>query len=630
MNSVYANYLGSIHHDGSNRYVYPVGDPEPNIGGEVILRIRTAPDAPIERVLLRTAPDGEGRFEEMWAQDLESGEGCKWWSGTLQLSMPVVHYRFLLLTEDGNWWYNGSGLHRYTPTDAQDFRILAGYEAPTWVQDSVFYQIFPDRFVDGESGNNVREGEWVYRGEPARSRQWGETPTKGSWAALVEFYGGDLQGIESQLDYIEDLGVNALYLNPIFTAFSNHRYDVTDYENVDPHLGGNQALINLRKSSADRGLKFIIDIVPNHCGVLHPWFQSAKEDPNSPTADFFTFQQRPDDYEAWLGVRSLPKLNYRSVSLREVMYAGEDSIFRRWLREPYAVDGWRIDVANMLACQGSNQLGVDVGRGIREAVKSEKPEAYLLGENFFDSSSQLQGDMWDATMYYAGFQIPLKHWLSQFEVYVHKPSERIASQQPWSTRALVDTWEAHRASIPWIIARQQFNLLGSHDTPRFRAIVNNNPALNQLAVTLLMTYPGIPSVYYGDEVGLGEDINDSQRECMQWNQEKWDGDLRSFYQHLIRLRRSSKALIEGGFQILMVERDTLAYLRDSDVEKIIVVAHRGPGTRPASPMLVSHGAIPDGMGFVELFTGRSAGVVDGHLPLGNLLPGVEIWQGFLR
>jgi len=158
-----------------------------------------------------------------------------------------------------------------------------------------------------------------------------------------------------------------------------------------------------------------------HCGVMHPWFQSALADPGAPSAEYFTFHRHPDEYESWLGVRSLPKLNYRSQSLREAIYASPDSVFRRWLKQPYAIDGWRVDVANMLARHGRDQLETEVWMGIRQAVKAENPQAYLLGENFFDGTSQLQGDRLDATMNYAGFTNPVLYWLDRFQVGQHSP-----------------------------------------------------------------------------------------------------------------------------------------------------------------------------------------------------------------
>jgi len=443
---------------------------------------------------------------------------------------------------------------------------------------------------------------------------------------MVEFYGGDIPGVENRLDYLEELGVNALYFNPVFSAYSNHRYDVIDYLNVDPHLGGNQALVSFREATARRGMRFIIDIVPNHCGMEHKWFKAAQMDANAPSAEFFTFHQHPDDYECWLGVRSLPKLNYRSRKLRETIYAGEGAVFRHWLKAPYGIDGWRVDVANMLARHGREQLESEVWEGIRQAVKQENPQAYLLGENFFDGSSQLQGDKLDATMNYAGFSHPLQYWLNRFQVGQHAEPRHVESNVPWPTQALADSWQASRAAIPWVIARQQFNLLGSHDTPRIINVLNHDQAHNRLAVGLLMTYVGTPCIYYGDEIGMKGKDSLEARNPMIWDTSRWDAQLRYFYQTMIALRRSSPALIDGGFQVLEIREDTLAYLRDSDEELIIVVANRGSGERPAGNLAVGQGGIADGTAFTEVLSGQSRRVELGQLPLPALGRGLQIWR----
>jgi alpha-glucosidase len=626
------DYKNSIHHDGSRRYVQGLRHREPQFGDEVIIRLRASVDAPLERVLLRSAPDGEQFFKVMQEEpSMDARTACRWWRVQLRLTMPVTSYRFLLYTQDGIWWYNASGLHRHLPADAGDFRLLAGYQAPGWVRSSVFYQIFPDRFADGNPQNNVRDGEFVYWGHPSRSRKWGEMPTLGSRAASAEFFGGDLAGIEGHLDYLQNLGANALYINPVFTAYSNHRYDVADYEQVDPHLGGNQALQSLRAETARRGMRMILDIVPNHCGVQHAWFQAAQANPDAPTAEFFTFNHYPDDYVCWLGEKGLPKLNYNSQALRQKMYAAEDSIFRRWLRPPFGLDGWRLDVANMLARQGVSQMGLEVGRGIQRAVKTENPQAYLLGENFFDGTDQLQGDLWDATMNYSGFTLPLWYWLVGFYTLLKEPKELLKDRKPWPTQSLVDTWQAFRSGIPWVIACQQFNLLGSHDTPRILTLLAGNPPLNRLAVGLLMTYVGVPCVYYGDEIGLQGHLSPqmsdpSTRACMDWNPDHWDRDLYTYYQQLIALRRSSPALIHGGFQVLLVETDTVVFLRDAEEEQLIIIAHRGESPRPAQPIYVTHGAIADGTQFEEVFSGQRCVVSAGLLDVQSVATGIEIWR----
>lgn len=614
-------YLGSVHHDGSPRYVHSPGGDDPRLGDEIYLRLRAAQDAPLERVLLRTCPDGEQAFFDLTSEPVTPGSPCRWWQVQLRLSMPLTQYRFLLFTPDGAWWLNAGGLHRHTPTDSEDFRLLADYQPAEWARRAVFYQIFPDRFFDGDPANNVRTGEYSYGGAPALASPWGQPPHQTWPQSMVEFFGGDLHGIRNKLDTIADLGANALYLNPIFTAYSNHRYDVTDYFSVDPHLGGDQALIALRQATERAGMHLILDVVPNHCGVQHPWFQSASNDPAAPTTEFFTFHKHPQEYEAWLGVRSLPKLNYRSQALRNVMYGPGDSVFRYWLRSPYRIDGWRLDVANMLARQGASQLGLEVGSQIRQAVKSENPSACLLGENFFDASPQLQGDLWDAVMNYSGFYRPLLHWLIGFRIREGGQPYFTDPSGPWPTRALLDSWQAHRASIPWAIARQQFNLLGSHDTRRILALLDGDKALLRLAVGILMTYPGTPCVYYGDEIGMAGD----SRACMPWDESDWDQDLRNYYQALIHLRRTSSALISGGFQELCAGNETFAFLRDAEGDQIIVAAQREPEHNLIEIDAI-RAALPDGTRFVEVLTGEKTIVENSRLRLPLLPVGVTIWR----
>lgn len=614
-------FLGSVHHDGSPRYVQSPGGDDPHLGDEINLRLRAAPDAPLERVLLRTCPDGEQAFSELTPEPVSMGSACRWWQVRLRLSMPIVQYRFLLFTPDGAWWLNASGFHRHTPTDHEDFRLLAGYQPAEWARQAVFYQIFPDRFFDGDPENNVRTGEYSYGGALALASPWGQPPLETWPQSMVEFFGGDLVGILQKLDYIADLGVNALYLNPIFSAYSNHRYDVTDFFSVDPHLGGDQALIALRQATERAGVRLVLDVVPNHCGVQHPWFQAAQNDPAAPTAEFFTFHNHPHEYEAWLGVRSLPKFNYRSQALRAAMYGPGRSVLRHWLRPPFLIDGWRLDVANMLARQGADQLGLEVGSQIRQAVKTENPSAYLLGENFFDASAQLQGDLWDAAMNYSGFYRPLLHWLIGFRVRETGKAYYTDSSGPWPTQALLDSWKAHRATIPWAIARQQFNLLGSHDTRRILALLDGNKKLLRLAVGILMTYPGTPCVYYGDEIGLEGDA----RACMPWDKADWDQDLRRFFQVLIRLRRTSPALISGGFQELHAGKDAFAYLRDTDGDQIVVAAQRKP-EQSYLEINALRVALPNGLLFQDVIDGHTVVVENGHLRLPLPPIGVSIWR----
>lgn len=638
-------WLSTIHHDGSDLFV---SNPYPKLGGTVGIRVRTALDAPIRRIFIRTTPDGEQAFTPMVASrdgdgaqgptgalgpgvghpalgSVDGHGGSSWWEAQLEVNQPEVHYRFLLEAEDGVWWLNAAGPTFYDPLDDRDFRLLADYSPPAWVQEAVFYQIFPDRYANGDPGNDPQPHEFEYRGVGPQTFPWGTLPPDGYPFPLV-FYGGDLAGIVERLDYLDDLGVNALYLNPIFTAYSNHKYDVVDYEHVDPHFGGDNALAGLRHALEQRGMRYILDIVPNHCGYWHPWFQAAREDTSAPEAEFFTFKRHPDEYASWLGVWILPKLDYRSAELRRRIYDGDDAVFKRWLHPPFSADGWRVDVANMLGRQGASQLGLEIGAAVRRAVKNVRPDAYLLGENFFDATAQLQGNQWDAVMNYAGFTKPLWHWLRGYRQGAWGMRGEITSSQPWPTAALAAAWQSRLAAIPWVLALQQYNLLGSHDTPRIGTIVEGNEALHRLAAVLQFTFPGVPGVYYGDEVGLIDQPGLGSRACMLWDENRWNQRLHAFYKQLIDLRRSSPVLQRGGFQILAVEEDTIAYQRASRAGQVIAVAHRATAPRPAGALTVAPAGIRNGTRFVEVFSGDEAYVRGGALQLPRLSQGGTVWE----
>src|SRR5437588_2789543 len=610
----------SVHHDGSSCYV--VAKEAISLGSTIKLRVRTGLEAPVESIFVRTNPDGEQHMAPLRLITKDSAS-C-WWEGDIHVRMVRNNYRFLLLTAEGDWWLTAAGMMRYTPTDAMDFRILAHYHSPTWVHDTVFYQIFPDRFADGDPSNNVRDREYECYGKPVVARPWGEIPRSIREAGAVEFFGGDLWGIIQHLGYLQDLGINALYLTPVFTSPSNHKYDTVDYRHVDAHFGGDEALIALRNALDERDMRLMLDFVPNHCSSEHPWFLAAQADLNAPSAEFFTFYQWPDEYETWLGVRSLPKLNYRSLRLREQMYAGEDSIARHWLKPPFRIDGWRVDVANMLARQGDSQLEHKVGRGLCRAIKSLAPQAYLIGENWYDGSPQLQGDELDATMNYRGFSVPLQQWLAGFDASLAwRPGMQDPHMLP--TAALADQWRAFIAAIPWQIAAQQFNLLGSHDTRRIQTVVGEDEALERIAVMLLFTFPGTPSVYYGDEIGIGGGGDPDNRRCMIWDQRAWDSGRRAFYRQCIHLRRSSPALHRGGFQMLYAEGETLAFMREAPEERLVVVARRAADGLDALP--VRHGGLPDGLVLKEVISGAETVVEQGMLSLSDLPgAGIQVWR----
>lgn len=604
------HWTEGVHHDGSEAFV---SNPTPRLSEEVTIRLRVPASAPVKRILIRSEPDGEGHLEAM--EIVQKDAAAAYWEGTLKVSMPSNAYRFKIIADDGAYFYNQFGITRYDPPDANDFKLLANFKAPTWVNSAVFYQIFPDRFANGDPSLTPKPGEWSDMGFEVQVREWDEDPLPWREGGALDFFGGDLPGIIQKLDYLQELGVNALFLNPIFSSASNHRYNITDYYSVDKHLGGDDALLALREALDKRGMYLILDVTPNHCGSKHPWFTAAQKDPASPSADFFYFHRRPNEYEMWLGVPTLPKLNYREDALRHIMYKGKNGVFRYWLREPFRIDGWRMDVANMTARHGDTQLGHKIWRGIRNAVKQERPDAYLLGENFFDGSPMLQGNQLDATMNYQGFNLPTWRFLAGYDSSWQPGSQ---DNHPTDASVYAGQLEAFRAAIPWVIASQQFNQLCTHDTERILNIVKGSKARMKLGVLLTMTYIGVPCVYYGDEIGMEGSRDPNNRRTMIWNEERWDQDLLAYYKGLIQIRRTAPALIKGGYQLLHAHGDVLAYARESREQKLIVVAHRSDKSAANVDISVTRGALSDGQKLRDLLSGQHVTVKNGAIHFDTL------------
>jgi alpha-glucosidase len=612
------HWTDGLHHDGSSLYV---SNPLPAFAETVTVWLRAPVDAPIHAVFLRSFPNGENHYDEM---KLAKREGiCAWWTAELHCTMPSNPYHFKLLTGEGAYYYKANGVSRAHSPDVFDFRLLTDFEAPAWLADSVFYQIFPDRFYNGDPSNDVPPGAWERNGYATSRREWGAPPLPYKDAGNVDFYGGDLNGIQEKIDYLCDLGVNALYLNPIFTSHTNHRYDTMDFYHVDPHLGGDDALIALRNALSEAEIRLVLDVTPNHCSFEHPWFKAAQADANAPSADYFTFYERPNNYEAWFGDHTLPKLNYNSPALREVMYGGQDAVLRHWLRDPYKIDGWRLDVQNMVGRQGRTQMGNKMGRHMRAAVKSVNAQAYLMGENFHDATQHLQGKELDAVMNYQGFNMPVRRWLAGYD-YLAENGSPAADPTLLPAEAMVAQWQNFRAAIPWIIVTQQFNQLCSHDTARILRVLNGDTALLKLGVLLLMTYPGVPCVYYGDEIGMDGGHDPDNRRCMRWDEATWDHDLRQFYQRMIGLRRTSHALIHGGYQTIHAEGGLVVYQRQSREQQLVIVGYRGPGVLLTASIPVRHAGIEDGAALTDQLSGQTFQVHNGMLELSNLEPGAGL------
>jgi alpha-glucosidase len=278
----------------------------------------------------------------------------------------------------------------------------------------------------------------------------------------------------------------------------------------------------------------------------------------------------------------------------------------------------------MLGRLGPDQLGPEIARGIRAAVKAESPEAYLVGEHSFDAIDQLAGDEWDGVMNYHGFTTPLIEWLHGATYGSHGIGVILRTGRA-TTATMVQTMTAFRSAIAWAVVRSQYNLLGSHDTARIASSLGGDGGRVRAALGFLLTYPGVPALLYGDEIGLTGETDLLARRPMPWDRAAWDLDLLATVRTLVRFRTSSAALRDGGYQLLEVCDDSLAWLRDTDDESVVVVISRGPRDRPPGPLAVRAGAIPDGVTFRELLTGGSATVENGELPLPAMPPGVAVW-----
>lgn len=616
--AVHPAWANAIHHDSTSQYI---SSPLPHLGETVRVRLRTPLDAPITAVGIRTVPDGEPFHIHMHREAEDSLS--VWWVGEFHVSMPQFNYRFRLTTPDGTYNYNQLGVYRADLPDHYDFRLLAGFAAPAWLHESVFYQIFPDRFYNGDPSNDIPPGAWTIGSHTTQRREWGAPVLHYREGGNLDFYGGDLPGIIAKLPYLHDLGVTALYLNPIFAARTNHRYDITDFEQIDPYLGGNGALAKLREALDSYGMRLILDVTLNHVGWFNRWFTAAQADPHTETAEYFTFNEHPHNYESWLGHRSLPKLNYRSQKLRDRAYRRPDSVLRRWLQPPYRIDGWRLDVFNMQGRQGAQQLGAEINREMRVAVKADNPDAYLMGEHFFDATSNLQGDQVDAVMNYQGFTFPVWRWLTNAMHDAHIPGKDLS---PIPAEVMVEQWAHYRAAIPYTIALMQYNLLDSHDTVRFLNLVDGSIPKMKVGAALLLTYPGVPSLYYGDEIGLAGERDPDNRRCMPWDEQHWNQGLRAHYQRLIQLRRTVPALREGGFQALHAAGDVVCYQRMARDQRIVVIAWRA--AIPAGEIPVAAGGIPDGYTLRDALSGADYTVHEGRIALpAQTEPGAVVLVG---
>ena len=536
--------LEDPHHDGSELYLL---ERPAALGDEAVVRLRVPRAQSVDRVVLRYDRDGEPRSVE--AELDEETETDTWWRAAFPCWNPVTRYRWLLSGGDvGYAWVNALGRTPHEVTDADDFVLTVGPQAPDWHLDSVAYQIYPDRFAT--SGLDVEVPDW------AVPRAWDELPTGRGKQTPFEYFGGDLRGVERHLDHIESLGANLIYLTPFFPATSTHRYDATTFDHVDPLLGGDEALRSLCAAAHAREIRVIGDITLNHTGYRHEWFQRAQADEQAPERSFYIFDDSiPCGYESWVGIPTLPKLDWRSDELRARFAA----VLHRYL--DLGLDGWRVDVANMVG----RYRDVDLNREVSKWARAQIGDALLVAEHGHDFRPDLGVRGWHGVMNYSGFLKPLWTWLLRDDP---EPEQQqhfwgIAAGVPQLPgTAIVEPLRRFRAGVPWESVLHSWNLLDSHDTARFRTIAAT-PERHLVGVGLQMTLPGVPMIFAGDELGLEGAWGEDARRTMPWGSIAEDDDFLERVRALVRLRRSELALARGGIRWVHVDADTLVFRRET-------------------------------------------------------------------
>jgi cyclomaltodextrinase len=426
---------------------------------------------------------------------------------------------------------------------------------PEWVKHAVFYQIFPDRFARSER-----------LAKPTNLEPWDSEPTSSGYK------GGDLLGVLERLDHIQELGATALYFCPIFQSASNHRYHTHDYYQVDPLLGGNAAFDALLAECKRRSLRVVLDGVFNHASRGFFQFNDVLENgAASPWLDWFTFTEhpanaydlsRPPGYNAWVGLHALPQFNAANPQVREyLMQVGE-----HWLRK--GIDGWRLDVPFEIKVPG-------FWAEFRQRMKAINPEAYIVGEVWWDSREWLQGDQFDGVMNYLWTEAAIAFCAGDR---VRRDQVEDRSYYPWpgiDGVAYADKIDRLLGLYPWPIQLTQLNLLDSHDTARFITIAGGDRESVKLGTLLLLTFPGAPSIYYGDEIGLSGGRPDSMaRRPFPWHHpESWDMDMFAHHKALIQLRLAHPALRTGAYRRLFADADTYAFARSDEADTLIVAVN---------------------------------------------------------
>lgn len=615
--------------DGTEFYRCPS---EPDPYDRVRLRLRCAREN-LDAVIL-VFNDERIEMEKLYNDRL-----FDYYETFVQLGTEQVFYYFEIHCGQMVCYYNNVGLCN-SVEEYYNFTMTPGFHTPDWAKGAIFYQIYVDRFYNGDRSNDVEDNEYIYIGEgTSKVTDWNKYPAV---MGVREFYGGDIAGVMQKLDYLQELGVEVIYLNPIFVSPSNHKYDIQDYDYVDPHFGrivkdegellqkdeqgnwksdpdypnkaasryicrvtdkenleaSNRLFAEFVEEVHRRGMKVILDGVFNHCGSFNKWLdreciyenaegyeKGAFVSEDSPYNTFFKFREHQwpynPHYDGWWGHDTLPKLNYEeSPALFDyIMHVG-----RKWVSPPYNVDGWRLDVAADLGQSG--EYNHYFWKEFRRNVKEANPNALILAEHYGDPTEWLKGDEWDTVMNYDAFMEPLTWFLTGVE----KHSDEYRQDQLGNPDSFFGSMRHFMTRFHTQSLQVAMNELSNHDHSRFLTRTNRkvgrtaylgpeaanegvDKAIMRLAVMIQMTWPGAPTIYYGDEAGLCGWTDPDNRRAYPWGRE--DQDLIDFHKEIIRVHKDYQAMKTGSIMFLHGQYQFISYGRFNEQDKFVIAINSG-------------------------------------------------------
>lgn len=573
---------------------------------------------------------------ELLMQYKKTKGGFDYFQTTLVLKNEPCRYHFKILNGGKVKFYNFFGTKDYLQEEGE-FEITPGFITPDWAKGAVMYQIMVDRFCNGDTTNDVVDNEYAYIGRGVEAvKDWSENPaTDGT----RQFYGGDLQGVMDKMEYLRKLGVEVIYFNPIFVSPSNHKYDIQDYDYVDPHFGkivkdggtpigqqestnanadkykirtgslenleaSNELFIKLVEKAHENNIKIIIDGVFNHCGSFNKWMDKeelyrdnanyapgAYESKDSPYHSYFKFTDENDNnsYEGWWGFDTLPKLNYEG-SEKLCKYILD--IGKKWVSPPYNVDGWRLDVAADLS--HSSEFNHKFWKKFRKVVKEANPNAIILAEHYGDAHSWLLGDEWDTIMNYDAFMDPVTWFLTGVDKHSDNAKPEVRGDADAFNNVML--YQMSRMQSESLLVAM--NELSNHDHSRFltrtnrmvgriatsgseAAGINTDEAIFKQGVVMQMTLPGAPTIYYGDEAGVCGWTDPDNRRTYPWGRENLE--LIEFYRETICIHKQNQVLKTGSYLPLLWEKDLLCYGRFDEEDAILTVVNTSDEPKTITP-----------------------------------------------